>query len=39
VLLLKRHDGLFLRAVFAMLSIWLLLLPKMQHAPFIYFRF
>lgn len=39
VLLLKRYDGVFLRAVFAGLSIWLLLLPKMQNTPFIYFRF
>jgi len=39
VLLLKRYDGLFVRSAFVAVSIWLLLLPKMQHTPFIYFRF
>jgi alginate O-acetyltransferase complex protein AlgI len=39
VLLLFRYDGLFLRALFAGIAIWLLLLPKTQNNPFIYFRF
>ena len=39
VLLLKRYDGIFVRAVFAAISIWLLLLPKTLNTPFIYFRF
>ena len=37
--LLYRHDGTFLRALFAAAAIWLLLLPKVQGNPFIYFRF
>jgi alginate O-acetyltransferase complex protein AlgI len=39
VRLMVRHDGLFLRAFFAGIALWLLLVPKMQHNPFIYFRF
>jgi hypothetical protein len=39
VVLLWRFDGTFLRAAFAGTAIWLLLLPKVQDNPFIYFRF
>lgn len=39
VMMLKAWDGAFLRALLAGLSIWLLVLPKAQDAPFIYFRF
>ncbi len=39
VRLLVRWDGLFLRALFAAIAVWLLVVPKMQHNPFIYFRF
>jgi alginate O-acetyltransferase complex protein AlgI len=39
VRLLLRLDGLFLRTTFAAMAIWLLLLPKAQNNPFIYFRF
>lgn len=34
-----RLDGTFLRMLFAGTAIWLLLLPKVQDNPFIYFRF
>jgi hypothetical protein len=37
--LMLRLDGLFLRAAFAATAVWLLLLPKVQGNPFIYFRF
>jgi D-alanyl-lipoteichoic acid acyltransferase DltB (MBOAT superfamily) len=37
--LIFRLDGTFLRAFFAGAAIWLLLLPKVQDNPFIYFRF
>src|SRR5262249_16146055 len=36
---LLRLDGLFLRAAFAATAVGLLLLPKAQGNPFIYFRF
>ncbi len=36
---LRRHDGVLLRVLFATAAIWLLLLPKTQDNPFIYFRF
>jgi hypothetical protein len=36
---LLRLDGLFLRAAFAATAVGLLLLPKPQGNPFIYFRF
>lgn len=36
---LLRFDGLFLRALFAGAALWLLLIPKLQNNPFIYFRF
>jgi alginate O-acetyltransferase complex protein AlgI len=36
---LWRLDGTCLRAVFAGAALWLLLLPKVQDNPFIYFRF
>jgi hypothetical protein len=39
VLLMRRLDGPLLRAFFAGLALWLLLLPKVQDNPFIYFRF
>jgi hypothetical protein len=39
VLLMRRLDGPLLRAFFAGLAFWLLLLPKVQDNPFIYFRF
>jgi alginate O-acetyltransferase complex protein AlgI len=39
ILLMRRFDGLLLRALFAGLALWLLLLPKVQDNPFIYFRF
>jgi len=39
VLLMRRLDGPLLRALLAGLAIWLLLLPKVQENPFIYFRF
>jgi alginate O-acetyltransferase complex protein AlgI len=39
VLLMRRFDGLLLRALIAGLALWLLLLPKLQDNPFIYFRF
>jgi len=39
VVLIWRFDGTFLRMLFAGAAIWLLLLPKMQDNPFIYFRF
>jgi alginate O-acetyltransferase complex protein AlgI len=39
VRLLLRSDGLFLRALFAGIAVWLLILPKAQDNPFIYFRF
>jgi alginate O-acetyltransferase complex protein AlgI len=39
ILLMRRFDGLMLRALFAGLALWLLLLPKVQDNPFIYFRF
>jgi len=37
--LVLRADGLFLRALLAGLALWLLILPKAQENPFIYFRF
>jgi D-alanyl-lipoteichoic acid acyltransferase DltB (MBOAT superfamily) len=37
--LICRLDGMFLRMFFAGSAIWLLLLPKVQDNPFIYFRF
>jgi hypothetical protein len=37
--LVMRADGLFLRALLAGLAFWLLILPKAQENPFIYFRF
>jgi alginate O-acetyltransferase complex protein AlgI len=39
VLLMRRFDGLLLRVLIAGLALWLLLLPKVQDNPFIYFRF
>jgi alginate O-acetyltransferase complex protein AlgI len=39
VLLMRRFDGPLLRALIAGLAFWLLLLPKVQDNPFIYFRF
>jgi hypothetical protein len=39
VLLMRRLDGPLLRAFFVGLAFWLLLLPKVQDNPFIYFRF
>jgi alginate O-acetyltransferase complex protein AlgI len=39
VLLMRHLDGPLLRAFFAGLAIWLLMLPKVQDNPFIYFRF
>ena len=36
---LLRHDGPFLRALFIGTSLWLVLLPKVQNSPFLYFRF
>jgi hypothetical protein len=39
ILLMRRFDGLLLRAFIAGLALWLLLLPKVQDNPFIYFRF
>jgi alginate O-acetyltransferase complex protein AlgI len=39
VLLMRRLDGLVLRTFLASLALWLLLLPKVQDNPFIYFRF
>jgi alginate O-acetyltransferase complex protein AlgI len=39
LLLLRRFDGPFLRALLIGLAVWLLLIPKTQDAPFIYFRF
>ena len=39
VVLIWRFDGTFLRMLFAGAAIWLLLLPKVQDNPFIYFRF
>jgi len=39
VLLMRRLDGPLLRALLAGLALWLLLLPKVQQNPFIYFRF
>jgi alginate O-acetyltransferase complex protein AlgI len=39
ILLMRRFDGLLLRALFAGLALWLLMLPKVQDSPFIYFRF
>jgi alginate O-acetyltransferase complex protein AlgI len=39
VMLMRRVDGLVLRATFAGLAFWLLLLPKAQENPFIYYRF
>ncbi|HXQ82929.1 MAG TPA: MBOAT family O-acyltransferase [Xanthobacteraceae bacterium] len=39
VLLMRRFDGPLLRAFFAGLALWLLMLPKVQDNPFIYFRF
>ena len=39
VRLLLRLDGLFLRVAFAATALWLLMLPKVQGNPFIYFRF
>jgi hypothetical protein len=38
-MLIWRFDGAFLRMLFAGAAIWLLLLPKVQDNPFIYFRF
>jgi hypothetical protein len=37
--LIWRLDGTFLRMLFAGAAIWLLLLPRVQDNPFIYFRF
>ena len=37
--LIWRLDGTFLRMLFAGAAVWLLLLPKVQDNPFIYFRF
>lgn len=39
VLVLRRFEGAFLRALLTGLAIWLVMLPKVQNAPFIYFRF
>ena len=39
VLLMRRLDGPLLRMLIASLAFWLLLLPKVQENPFIYFRF
>jgi alginate O-acetyltransferase complex protein AlgI len=39
VLLMRRFDGPLLRMLIASLAFWLLLLPKVQENPFIYFRF
>jgi len=39
LVLILRFDGIFLRALFAGAALWLLLLPKAQDNPFIYFRF
>jgi len=39
VLLMRRLDGPLLRTLIASLAFWLLLLPKVQENPFIYFRF
>ena len=39
LVLIRAHDGMFLRALFAGAALWLLLLPKAQDNPFIYFRF
>jgi hypothetical protein len=39
VLLMRRFDGLLLRALIIGLALWLLLLPKVQDNPFIYYRF
>jgi alginate O-acetyltransferase complex protein AlgI len=39
VLLMRRFDGLLLRVLIAGLALWLLLLPKVQENPFLYFRF
>jgi len=39
VLLMRRLEGPLLRALLAGLAFWLLLLPKVQENPFIYFRF
>jgi hypothetical protein len=39
VLLMRRLDGPLLRALLAGLAFWLLLLPKVQENPFLYFRF
>jgi len=36
---LLQMDGWFLRGLFAGTAIWLLLVPKVQDNPFIYFRF
>ena len=36
---LLRMDGLFLRAAFAGMAIWILVIPKINNNPFIYFRF
>ena len=39
LVLIRRLDGTFLRVLFAAAALWLLLLPKVQDNPFIYFRF
>jgi hypothetical protein len=39
LVLLRALDGIFLRAFFVGAAVWLLLLPKVQDNPFIYFRF
>ena len=36
---MRRFDGPLLRTLIASLAFWLLLLPKVQENPFIYFRF
>jgi alginate O-acetyltransferase complex protein AlgI len=38
-LLIHRCDGPFLRAFFAGVAVWLVLIPRTQQNPFIYFRF
>ena len=39
LVLIRGLDGTFLRVLFAAAALWLLLLPKGQDNPFIYFRF
>lgn len=39
IMVLKRLESVFLRSLLIGLSLWILLMPRVQDTPFIYFRF